>query len=40
MKPEELHAIASELGMQFDEDSRVVFMARSQAIYFSCKKLT
>ena len=31
MKPEELHAIASELGLQFDEDSRS---------YYSCKKLT
>ena len=29
MKPEELHAIASELGLQFDEDSRSIYGTQS-----------
>ena len=29
MKPEELHAIASELGLQFDEDSRSIYGPQS-----------
>ena len=34
MKPEELHAIASELGMQFDEDSRSIYGTQSGYLLF------
>lgn len=34
MKPEELHAIASELGLQFDEDSRSIYGTRSGYLLF------
>ena len=34
MKPEELHAIASELGLQFDEDSRSIYGTQSGYLLF------
>ena len=34
MKPEELHAIASELGLQFDEDSRSIYGRQSGYLLF------
>ena len=34
MKPEELHAIASELGLQFDEDSRCIYGTQSGYLLF------
>ena len=34
MKPEELHAIASELGLQFDEASRSIYGTQSGYLLF------
>ena len=37
MKPEELHAIASELGLQFDEDSRSIYGTQSGYLLFPAR---
>ena len=39
MKPEELHAIASELGLQFDEESGSIYGVHQATYYCYMKQM-